>query len=349
MLNKEILKNLVMPKKVEVEKDSLTNEYGRFIIEPLERGYGVTIGNALRRILLSSISGVAVTSVKIEGVLHEFSTIQGVVEDVTDIILSIKRMVLKMHGEGPKHIYIKTTGKDKVDLKGEVTAGDIITDMDVEVLNKDLHIATLDIDGKLEIDMEVERGMGFVLAEKNKKPEQPIGVIPVDSIFSPVRKVNYNIEPTRVGQIMDYDKLIVEVVTNGSISPYECFLQSTFITMSYFELLLGIYKKEEEEAKKEEIVDEKTESVKKVLNIPIEELDLSMRATNCLRKMNIKYLGELVQFSEEEMLKIENFGKKSLDDLKKKIDAYDLAFGMKVDFPVPEKKKELEALIKKEE
>ena len=260
---------------VELKEDGT---YGKFIVEPLERGYGTTLGNALRRILLSSLPGVAATSVKIENVLHEFSTVQGVKEDVTELVLNIKGLALTMNGEGPKTIYIDAKGE------GEVTAADIRTDGDVEVVNKDLHIATLDSDGKLYMEITVDRGRGYVSLTKNKRDNQPINTIPVDSIYTPAKRVNFTVENTRVGQITDYDKLSLEIWTNGTIRPDEAIGLSAKILIEHFKLFMTLT----DHANDVEIMVEKEEDKKeKVLEMTIEELDLSVRSYNCLKRAGI--------------------------------------------------------------
>ena len=289
-----------VPKRIECDESTLTNTYGKFIAEPFERGYGATIGNALRRILISSIEGSAVTTVKFDGAAHEFSTLPGVVEDVTNIILNIKNLVLRSHAKSAKTIYIKAEKKDAV------TAADIIHDETVEVLNPELHIASLSKGGKLNIEMEVGRGRGYVPAERNKKEGLPIGVTPVDSIFTPVKKVNFAVENTRVGQITDYDKLILEIWTNGSISPKDALLFSSTIFQRHLDIFTSMGQvPEEEEPEEEEKVDE--ELISK-LRMPISELELSVRSANCLREAKINTIGELVQKTEMEMLKYPNFG-----------------------------------------
>lgn len=312
-----------VPKKIECNESTLTNMYGKFMAEPFERGYGCTIGNALRRVLISSIEGSAVTSVKFDGALHEFSTIPGVVEDVTQIVLNIKNLVLRSHAKSPKTIYIKADKKD------EITAKDIIHDETVEVLNPDLHIATLTKNTKLHIEMEVGRGRGYVPAERNKKEGLPIGVIPIDSIFTPVKKVNFNVENTRVGQITDYDRLILEIWTNGSISPKDALLYASTILQRHLDIFTSMGQvPEEEEPEEEKKVDE--ELIAK-LKMPISELELSVRSSNCLREAKIASIGELVQKTEMEMLKYRNFGKKSLAEINEILRGLGLSLGMKID------------------
>lgn len=301
--------------RIEVEETGDEN-YGRFVIEPLERGYGITLGNSLRRILLSSLPGAAVTSIRIDGVLHEFSTVPGVVEDVTDIVLNIKELVLKLHGDGPATLRLEAEGE------GPVTAADIEHGPDVEILNPDLHIATLDKGGRLSMEMTVEKGRGWVPAERNKKDNQPIGVIAVDSIFSPVRKVNYEVHNTRVGQVTDYDQLILEVWTNGSIRPDEAVSVAAKILIEHLQLFVNLT----EAADNLEVLVKKDETPKdRILSMTIEELDLSVRSYNCLKRAGINTVEELVKKTEADMLKVRNLGKKSLQEVKEKLAQYGLS------------------------
>ncbi len=315
-------KDFEMPKKLVCEDSTYTDTYGKFVAEPFERGYGTTLGSALRRVLLSSIEGSAVTSVKIDSVQHEFSSIPGVVEDVPDIMLNIKKLILRSHSRQPKVIEIKA------DSKGEVKAKDIIHDETIEILNPDLHIATLTKSTKFHVEMEVGKGRGYYPAEKNKKEGQPIGVIPVDSIFTPIVKVNFQVENTRVGQITDYDKLILEIWTNGSVTPKDALLYSAHILEKHLEIFLGYGSLPAEEVEEEVKVDEELYSK---LKMPVSELELSVRSANCLKEAKIKTIGELVQKSEAEMLKYRNFGKKSLAEIKEIIISMGLSLGMKVD------------------
>lgn len=302
--------------RIECVEISQDNSYGRFTVEPLERGYGTTLGNSLRRILLSSLPGAAVTSVKIDGVLHEFSTINGVVEDVTEIILNIKELALKMYGEGPKTLYIEKTGE------GPVTAADIKSDADVEILNPDLHIATLAENAKLYMEINVNRGRGYVLADKNKSTAQPIGVIPVDSIYTPVRRVNFVVENTRVGQVTDYDKLTLDIWTNGSITPYEALSLGAKILNEHLKLFIDL----SDNARNAEIMVEKEETKKeKVLEMTIEELDLSVRSYNCLKRAGINTVEDLIARTEEDMMKVRNLGRKSLEEVVQKLSALGLS------------------------
>lgn len=301
--------------RIECVANSDDNTYGKFMVEPLERGYGITLGNSLRRILLSSLPGAAVNSIKIDGVLHEFSTVPGVVEDVTEIILNIKSLSLLMHGEGSKVIYIDANGE------GPITAGDIITDQDVEILNPELHIATLNGDHRFYMELVISKGRGYVSAEKNKQPGQPIGVIPVDSIYTPVKKVNYTVENTRVGQITDYDKLTLEVWTDGSINPDEAISLGAKILSEHLNLFVDL----SDQAKHTEIMVEKEETKKeKVLEMTIEELDLSVRSYNCLKRAGINTVEDLTNKTEEDMMKVRNLGRKSLEEVLQKLQALGL-------------------------
>lgn len=302
--------------KPRIETEELSDTYGRFVVEPLERGYGITLGNSLRRILLSSLPGAAVTTVKIDGVLHEFSTIPGVVEDTTDIILNLKELVVKLHEDGPVSVRLEANGP------GEVAASDIALPSSVEILNPDLHIATLSEGGRLEMEITLERGRGYVSAERNKRPDQPIGVIAVDSIFSPVRRVNYRVENTRVGQQTDYDRLILEVWTDGSIAPNEAVSLSAKILTEHLRFFVGLG----EQAEGMEIMVEKEEQEKdRLLGMTIEELDLSVRSYNCLKRAGINTVEELIRRTEEDMMKVRNLGKKSLQEVKEKLAALDLS------------------------
>lgn len=293
-----------------IECVELANDYGKFVVEPLERGFGITLGNSLRRILLSSLPGVAVSSVKIDGVLHEFSTIEGVREDVTEIILNLKELCLIMHSEGTKKVLI--------DAKGpcEVTAGDLITDSDIEIINPSHHIASLTDNGKLYMEINLEHGRGYVSAEKNKTPDTPIGQIAVDSIFTPIHKVNFHVEDTRVGQITDYDKLTLEVWTNGTIKADEAVSLAAKILTEHLMLFINLT----EHVQGVEIMVEKEEDKKeKILEMTIEELDLSVRSYNCLKRAGINTVEELVQRNEEEMMKVRNLGRKSLEEVQQKL------------------------------
>ncbi len=285
------------------------NTYGKFVVEPLERGYGITLGNSLRRILLSSLPGAAVVSVKIDGVLHEFSTIPGVREDTTDIILNLKELSVKLHNDEEKVVRVEAEGE------GEVTAADIIADADIEILNPDLVIATLD-GGKLTMELTLAKGRGYVPAEGNKREEHVIGVIPVDAIFNPVTKVNYTVEDTRVGQITDYDKLTLEVWTDGSIAPDEAISSSAKILSDHLKLFVTLTENISDEVT---MVEKEEEQKDKILEMTIEELDLSVRSYNCLKRAGINTVEELIQRSEEDMMKVRNLGKKSLEEVNNKL------------------------------
>jgi len=302
--------------KPRIETVELTDNYGKFVVEPLERGYGITLGNSLRRILLSSLPGAAVTSVRIDGVLHEFSTIPGVVEDTTDIILNLKQLLVKLHTDGPVTLRLDVEGE------GEVTAGAIEHSADVEILNPDLHIATLDKGGRLSMEITVERGRGWVPAERNKKPDQPIGVIAVDSIFSPVLKVNYRVEDTRVGQVTDYDRLELEVWTDRSIRPDEAVSVAAKILIEHLRLFVNLT----DTAEDMEILVRKDEGPRdRALSMSIDELELSVRSYNCLKRAGINTVEELIRKTEADMLKVRNLGKKSLQEVKEKLAALGLS------------------------
>lgn len=300
--------------KIEIAEISENARYGRFVWEPLERGYGTTLGNSLRRVLLSSLTGAAVTSVKIEGVLHEFSTIPGVREDVTDIILNLKELCLKTYTDEVKIL--------RVDIQGEaeVTAGDIIADADVEILNPELHLATVDASGSLKMEITVERGRGYVPADKNKKPDHVIGIIPVDSIFSPIQKVNYSVTDTRVGNVTDYDKLTLEVWTDGSIRPEEAVSKAAGIMVAHLKLFQHLAGSPvEEENGAGTFAEPQEDTSAKTMEMTIEDLDLSVRSYNCLKRAGINTVAELAQKSEEDMMKVRNLGRKSLEEVKKKL------------------------------
>ena len=323
------LRNFEMPKKLVCEESTLTPTYGKFVAEPFERGYGMTIGNSLRRVLISSIEGTAVTSVKIASADHEFSVIKGAVEDVPQIILNIKKMILKSHFKKPKPMFLKS------DKRGDVRAKDFKADETVEIVNPELLIATLSKKTPLSMELEVARGRGYVLAETNKKDDQPIGTIPIDAVFSPVKRVNFSVENTRVGQITDYGRLILEIWTNGSMDPKEAMLYAANILQRHLDIFVEFGQLPEEIAEEEETKEEKEFAEK--LNMPITELELSVRSSNCLRESKIKTIGDLVKKSEMEMLKYRNFGKKSLNEINKILGDMGMHLGMQVD-----KKKEKE-------
>jgi DNA-directed RNA polymerase subunit alpha len=308
---------------IEIEKPTIeciySNEdpnYGKFVVEPLERGYGTTLGNSLRRILLSSLPGVAVTSVKIDGILHEFSTIPGVKEDVTEIILNLKKLAVKLNGENTKRVLINAIGPK------EVTAADILGDSDVEIFNPELHIATLEENATLIMEINLARGRGYVPAEMNKDENTPISVIPTDSIFTPVRKVNFTVENTRVGQVTDYDRLVLEIWTDGSVTPSEGVSIGSKIMQEHLSLFVELT----DSAEGMEIMVEKEENQKeKALEMTIEELELSVRSFNCLKRAAINTVEELTRRSEEDMMKVRNLGKKSLDEVKHKLEELGLS------------------------
>ena len=303
--------------RIECIERSEDNSYAKFVVEPLERGYGITIGNSLRRILFSSLPGSAVTSVKIEGVLHEFSTIPGVLEDVTDIILNLKSLALKGYTDEPRVIRLEAHGS------GVVRAADIITDPDIEILNPDLKIATLDNDGRLFMEMTVRRGKGYISADKNKTPDDVIGVIPIDSIYAPIYKVNYAVEATRVGQITDYDKLTLEVWSNGSISPEEATSAAAKILNDHLRLFTMLTDKPRDI---ENMVEKEEDPKDKILKMLIDDLNLSVRSYNGLRRAGIKTVEDLILKTEEDMLKVRNLGGKSLDEVRMKIKDLGLSF-----------------------
>lgn len=329
-------KDLIRPKKLEFEKETLTPYYGKFTAEPFERGFGITIGNSLRRILLSSLQGAAITSVKIDGVLHEFSTIPGVKEDVTEIILNLKEVRLKLHTEGPKTIRVKAEGP-KVLKAGDFQTGDA-----VEILNPEHYIATLSKDGRLSMEMMVRMGRGYIPAERNKEENQPIGTIPIDAIFSPIKKVNYTVTNARVGQITDYDRLTLEVWTDGSLNPEEAITQSAKILRDQLSIFITLEEEEEEEGS---IPEEQTDVQKLNENLfrSVDELELSVRSANCLKHANIKLIGDLVQKTEAEILATKNFGRKSLNEIKEILAEMGLSLGMKLEnWPPKSHKDEME-------
>ncbi|MBU4305844.1 MAG: DNA-directed RNA polymerase subunit alpha [Candidatus Omnitrophica bacterium] len=316
-------KDFQMPRSIICDEATLTNTYGKFIAEPFERGYGITIGNILRRVLLSSIEGAAVTAIKTEEVLHEFSSVKGVGEDVSQIVLNLKRLVLKVHGSTPKTIYLKASKKE------EVTAADLIVDETIEIINPDLHIATLAKDAQLNMELTVTKGRGYVLSERLKDENKTIGVIDMDAVFTPVTKVNFNVENARVGQITDYDRLILEIWTNGSIAPKDALLHAANIAQRHLDIFMKFGHIEEEEIKEEK--PDVDEELLEKLKMNVSELDLSVRSANCLKEARLKSVGDLVQRSELEMLKYRNFGKKSLAEINVILQAMGLSFGMKTD------------------
>jgi DNA-directed RNA polymerase subunit alpha len=310
-------KDFQIPRTLEVEKETLTSTYGKFFAEPFERGFGTTIGNSIRRILLSSISGAAVTSIRVEGVFHEFSGVTGVKEDITEMILNIKNLRLRLHSDGPKMIHIKKKGT------GVVLGKDILHDADVEILTPDLHLATLDKDGSLDMDLTVKRGRGYLPAEQNREEGKPLGVIPIDAIFSPIRKVNVAVESARVGRTTDYDKLILEIWTDGSYRPEEVLSFSAKILKEH----LGLFMDASEEEVFQDAGEEGSDGSLVGLSRSVSELELSVRAVNCLKSADIRTIGDLVSKTEGDMLRTKNFGSKSLDEIKEALKNIGLSLG----------------------
>ena len=308
------------PKKLDYDPETLTPNYGRFIAQPFERGFGTTIGNALRRVLLSSVEGAAITAVRVEGVLHEFSSLQGVVEDMTDVVLNIKQVPFKLHGGGPKTLYLEKKGP------GVVTAADFEQDPDVEILDPTAHVATLSKEGSLKLEARLKRGRGYQVADRNADTDLPLGYIPIDSIHSPVRRVNFHVEGARVGQMTDYDKLVLEVWTNGAVSPQEAISLASELLGDHLRIFSAFETRTEE--REEAAAPEVDPRLAEMLAKPIEELDLSVRSANCLKNANIRTLGDLVQRTEREMLSTKNFGRKSLDEIKDVLASLGLSFGM---------------------
>jgi len=316
------LDGLQMPRMVEIDKDTLSDTYGKFVIQPLERGFGMTIGHGLRRVLISAIQGAAVKRLNIEGVQHEFSVVPGIREDVPEMILNIKEVALRYHGDEDRIFRIAATGP------GELKAGDLAVDPSIEVMNPELHIASLDGDADLKMDITIGKGRGYVFAEENKNPDQPIGTIPLDSNFSPVLKVNYDTENARVGRRTDYDRLNLEVWTDSSLKPDDAVAQAARILVEHLNLFINF---EDEPAPSEETqVDDETKRIAKLLAMPVEELELSVRSANCLRAAGITHLRDLVSRSEAEMLKFRNFGRKSLTELGEIIDNLKLTWGVDI-------------------
>ncbi len=316
--------NLQMPDNVELDESTYSTTFGRFIVQPLERGFGTTIGNALRRVLLSSLPGAAITMVKIDDVMHEFSTIPGVAEDVTDIVLNLKEVRFKLMSKKPDKVVIEASGP------GEIKAGDIQNGTtEFEILNPDRHIATLDDDAKMRLELRIGRGHGYVTAEENKAPDSPIGMIPIDSIYTPVKNVAYFVENTRLGQRTDYEKLILEITTDGSVTPDDALTYAGKILVDHLQLFINFDIEPEEEEPDE--VDEEVLRTRKLLKMPVDELELSVRSHNCLMAANIKTIGDLVKRDEQEMLKFRNFGRKSLQELTQILEEKSLHFGFDVD------------------
>jgi len=315
---------LQMPEHVERDEASYSSIYGKFIIQPLERGFGVTIGNAFRRVLLSSLQGAAITHIRADGVLHEFTTIPGIVEDVSTIILNLKQVRLKLINKRPEKITIQLKGP------GDFVAGNIQQDStDFEILNPDHHIATLNKDADIKLELRIGRGRGYVPAEENKLPDQPIGTIPLDAIFNPIKKVNYHVENTRVGHKTDYERLILEVWTDGSVTPDDALTFAGKILKDHIQLFIAFDVEPESEEVAE--IDEDALRIRKLLKMSVEELELSVRSHNCLKAANIQTIGDLVRRDEQEMLKFRNFGRKSLQELSKILEEKSLHFGMDVD------------------
>jgi len=317
-----MFKGFQKPKRLVANTDTLTERYGMFTAQPFQRGFGTTIGNSLRRVLLSSIEGAAITAVRIEGVEHEFSPIPGVVEDATDIILNLKQIPFKIMGEGVKTVRLT------VDHSGDVRSGQIETDADVEVLDRDVHVATVSEGGKLSIEMRLKSGRGYVSADKNFDEDLALGYIPIDSVHSPVRKVNFAVEAARLGQMTDYDKLTLEVWTNGAVSPQDAIGYAAKLLKDHMSIFINF---EEVAEQTEEVSDRGMDKMSEVLNRSVEELELSVRSYNCLKNANIQSIGELVQKTEAEMLRTKNFGRKSLNEIKEILANMGLSLGMRID------------------
>jgi DNA-directed RNA polymerase subunit alpha len=314
-----------LPKRLAKDESTATETYARFIAEPFETGYGHTIGNSLRRVLLSSLEGAAITSIKIDGAMHEFTTVDGIVEDVTDIVLNLKKVRFKSQSRETQTLLLS------VNKEGEVTAGDIQLSQGVEVVNPDQHICTIDKKKKFEMELEVRVGRGFCPGDENKKIDQPIGVIAIDSLFSPVSRVRYNVEQARVGQKTDYDKLVLELWTDGRISPDDALTQASAILQHHLDVFVGYDKNAVEFEEEQKPVDDEKSKLRKLLNMSVNEIELSVRAANCLNNANITTVGQLAMKTEQEMLKYRNFGKKSLNEIKEKLSALGLALGMNID------------------
>ncbi|HYO84051.1 MAG TPA: DNA-directed RNA polymerase subunit alpha [Bryobacteraceae bacterium] len=317
-----MFKGFQKPKRLVANTESLTERFGQFTAQPFERGFGTTIGNGLRRVLLSSIEGAAITAVRIEGVAHEFMPIPGVVEDATDIILNLKQIPFKMMGEG------QSIARLRIDGPGEVLSGQIETDQDVEVLDRNMHIATVGDGASLQVEMRLKSGRGYVSADRNFDEDLPLGYIPIDSVHSPVRKVNYSVEAARLGQMTDYDKLTIEVWTNGAISPQDSIGQAAKLLKDHMSIFINF---EEVAEVSEEPAERAAGQVNEVLGRSVEELELSVRSYNCLKNANIQSIGDLVQKTEAEMLRTKNFGRKSLNEIKEILNNLGLGFGMKID------------------
>jgi DNA-directed RNA polymerase subunit alpha len=323
-----------MPKRLTKEDATATDTYAKFFAEPFETGYGHTIGNSLRRILLSSLEGAAITSIKVEGAQHEFATVDGVVEDVTDLVLNLKKILFKAHSRDPQTLLLS------VNKEGEVTAADIELNQNVELVNPKQHICTLDRKKKFEMELEVKVGRGFCPGDENKKPDQPIGVIAIDSLFSPVIRVRYAVENARVGQRTDYDRLILEIWTDGRITPDDALVQASAILQHHLDVFIGYDKNAVEFEETETKQDDEKAKLKKLLNMSVNEIELSVRAANCLNNANITSVGQLSMKTEAEMLKYRNFGKKSLNEIKEKLASLGLSLGMNIDQSLLETPKE---------
>lgn len=315
-------KSLQMPKEIISDQSSAGENYSRFLIEPLERGFGITLGNALRRVLLSSIQGAAPVSIRIDGALHEFTTIPGLYEDVTDLVLNVKKLRVKLHADEMKTVYLR------VNKKGPITASMLTPDPQVEILNPNLHLAELVEDKEFKMEIDIDSGRSYVVAEQNKRPDAPVGSIFLDALFSPVIKVNFEVENTRVGQRTDYDKLILEITTDGSITPEDALSYAAKILKDHLQLFIHI--DEEIPMAEEKVEDEETVRIRQLLKTRVDELELSVRSSNCLRAANIQTLSELVSKSESDMLKYRNFGRKSLNELNAILEELGLSFGMDI-------------------
>jgi DNA-directed RNA polymerase subunit alpha len=325
-INDKNWKALIKPKRLEVDQETLTDYYGKFVVEPLERGFGITLGNSLRRVLLSSLQGAAITAVRIDASLHEFSVLPGVKEDVTDLILNLKEVVCKLHVPGPKMVRLEVEGAK------EVTAEDIITDADVDVINPQHHIAILGKGAKLKMEMTVKMDKGYAPAERNKDEDMPIGTIPIDAIFTPIKKVNYTVTNARVGQITDYDKLTLEIWTNGTIRPHDAVALAAKVLKDQLSIFINFEEPVEELPSEddEETKKKKLEELREKLAKSVEELELSVRSQNCLKNANIQIIAELVQKTEQDILQTKNFGRKSLNEIKEVLKGMGLHLGMNV-------------------
>jgi len=326
-----------MPKRLVKEEASATDTYAKFIAEPFETGYGHTIGNSLRRVLLSSLEGAAITSIKVDGAMHEFTTIDGVVEDVTDIVLNLKKVLLKSHSRDPQSILLS------VHKDGPVTAGDIRLNQNLELVNPKQHICTLDKKRKFEMELEIKVGRGFLPGDENKRPDQALGVIAIDSLFSPVTRVRYSVESARVGQRTDYDRLLLEIWTDGRMGPDDALTQASAILQHHLDVFVGYDKNAVEFEEQVDKQDDERANMRKLLNMSVNEIELSVRAANCLNNANITTVGQLAMKTEAEMLKYRNFGKKSLNEIKEKLASLGLALGMNIDPTLIENTKEEKA------